>query len=600
MPVFMSVQIGVPCKQTSDGKQFILKNFETIQDSPASMYNSALPLCPPSSWLYECYSTEFSQNIRVVVGLTEWGMWTRTVSSCDYNIALACWNSTIGHSSYKDIIIINALTGSQTAVFSGHTAPVLSLAFSSDGTLLVSGSWDETVKLWDVQTGGVVRSLYGHTNQVTSVSISADDTMIASGSWDTVIRLWNVETGSCLVAIEQGEYTPTVTFSPTDSQLLLSSCGNIVKQWSIDGHQIGSPIPGDGIAFSPDGTQFVSHEETTVTIRNTNSRIVVAEFNLAKDVDCCCFSPDGRFIAAAATGGTIYLWDITNSGPCLIQTLTENTADINSLVFLSSLTLVSASGDQSIKFWQIGGSSADPATESTPLTPAPIKAVSLQAKDGLAFSLDSEGAVKTWDILTGCCKGTYTPPVKEIHHGDIQLIGDRLIVVWSECGEKGIHVWDAGEGRLQKIDAPEYCRGLRITGDGSRVLQLTKEYIQAWSIWTGESAGMERLGKVSYPSFDPLCIDGSKVLVRSQESSTVWDFGAPGSTPTQSFETSSYRPHLDFIGEIRVEDSATRREVFCLRGRYADPSATQWDGQYLIAGYESGEVFILDFSHALV
>ena len=598
MPVLMSVQIEVPCWWTSDGKQFILENFEMIQGSPARMYNSALPLCPAPSWLHLFYSREFSQKIRVVVGPTEWAMSTRTVSCSHTVAALACWNNTVAFGSSKDIIFIDTLTGSQTAAFSGHTEDVESLAFSSDGILLVSGSWDKTVKLWDVQTGGVVKTLYGHTHPVRSVSISADDTMIASGSDDGIIFLWNVKMGSCLVAMEHGSYVRTVTFSPTDSQLLLSSGGMTVKQWSIDGHQMGSPIPGFCVAFSPDGTQFALCNEKTVTIRNTNSRMVVVEFNLANSAWCCCISPDGRFIATVME--TIYLWDITSSDPCLIHTLTVHGDVILCLVLSSSLTIVSGSRS-SIKFWQIGGSLADPVTpdtQSTPLTPASIKAVSLQAKDGLALSLDSEGVVKTWDLLAGWCKGIYITPAKHITCADLQLIGDRLIIVWFTYRKPIIHVWDAAEGRLQKIDVPDYCLGLRITGDGSRVLQLTREHIQAWSIWTGESAGIGNLRSDSYPSFDPLRMDGSKVLVRSWQPPTVWDFGAPGSTPIQFSVTSSDRLSLNpiFKGSCRIEDSVTGREVFQLYGRYADPSVTQWDGQYLIAGYQSGEVLILDFS----
>ena len=63
------------------------------------------------------------------------------------------------------------------------------VVFSSDGTSLVSGSDDAIVKLWDIQTGGVVKTFFGHTQLVLSVSISADHTAIASGSYDQTIHL---------------------------------------------------------------------------------------------------------------------------------------------------------------------------------------------------------------------------------------------------------------------------------------------------------------------------------------------------------------------------------------------------------------------------
>ena len=605
----MLSQTGVPCKWIRDSKHFILENFDLIKDSPLQMYSSALTLCPSSSWLHEYYTAD----VKVVVQSAEWGTCIRTISYEDYTPALAYWNNTIAAApSNQDIIMVDALTGSQTAVLSGHTKFVHSLAFSLDGTFLVSGSKDTTIKLWDVQTGGVVKTLYGHTDAVLSVSISADSSMIASGSSDQTIHLWNVKAETCHIIGGHKDPINTVTFSPKNSQLLMSSSyGGIVQQWDIAGQQIGPPIAGSCVAFSPDGAQFVSCNKGTVAVRNTSSGTAVVEFNLAKDIICCCFSPDGRFIAAGASHA-IYLWDITGPDPCLVQTLIGHIDDIASLVFPSSPILISASKDNSIKFWQIGASSvhlAAPDTGSTPLTSAPIKFVSLQAKHSLAFSIDSEGVVKTWNILTGNCKESYKTPAKDIRCGDMQLIDDRLVVVWCEGSGQNIHVWDAKRGRLQTVNAP-CCQtnGLRIIGDGSRVLQVERESIQAWSLQTGESAGKEQLERNHGYCFDPLRMDGSKVLVQSGElSAQGWDFGVPGSAPIQLSETALDRPHLDLVDArnwlettlVKIKD-VTGKDFFQLYGRYADPSAIQWDGQYLIAGYESGEVLILDFSHVLV
>lgn len=553
----------------------------------------------------------------MVVGQVEWGTCTRTVFfGAECTLALAYSNNTIATGfTRKDIIIFDALTGSQTAVLSGHSDSVCSLAFSSDGTLLVSGSFDDTVKLWDVQTGGIVKTFCGHTDRVLSVAISADNTIIASGCRDKTICLWKIGTGECYVMEGHNSEINTVSFSPTNPQLLLSASEDgTIQQWDIDGQKIGSPYAGEYATFSPDGTQFASCAQTAVTVQNIDPGATVAEFHLANDYpEQCCFSPDGRFIAASA-GETIYLWDITSPNPHPVKTLTGHTWSITSLVFSSSLTLISASEDCSVKFWEISTSSADPAipeTESGPATSAPIRAVSLQSKDGLAFSIDQAGVVRTWDILTGLCKESLQTGAENVWVGDVQLISGKLVIVWRECNSKVIYVWDAQKSEPQVVNttSKRYVSGLRIIGDGSRVLQIDRDSIQAWSIWTGEHAGQQTLPHHVNYYFNPLRMDGSKVLVHSEGLSVQgWDFGIPGSTPIQFSETSSDRPHLDFIdvrewsstSPVRIEDRVTGREVFRLCGKYAEPSVTQWDGQYLIAGYWSGEVLILDFSDVLL
>ena len=97
----------------------------------------------------------------------EWGTCSRTVALNHIPLSLACWKDIIAVGlGSRNIIILDGITGTQSAVLPGHTGHVRSVVFSSDGTLLVSGSDDETVKLWDVQTGGVVNTFHGHTVRV--------------------------------------------------------------------------------------------------------------------------------------------------------------------------------------------------------------------------------------------------------------------------------------------------------------------------------------------------------------------------------------------------------------------------------------------------
>ena len=542
----------------------------------------------------------------MVKGLSaEWGACSRTVSQDSLILALSYWNNTVAAGSGSgSITIFDAVTGSQAAVLSGHTDWVRSVVFSSDGRLIVSRSDDATVKLWDVQTGGVIKTFHGHASWVRSVSISADHTRIASGSDDNTIRLWDITTGECLCTMQQ-EAISHVSFSPTDPQHIISISNNKVSEWDINGHQLSPTYNGTHIAFSPDHTQFALCYGNAVTVQNSDSRAIVAEFHVAgDDTSYCCFSPDGRLIAAAA-GNTAYVWDITSPDPHLIDTFVGHISGITSLVFSSPSSLISGSNDCSIKFWRIGVLSIDPIATGQQSTSPPICSVSLQSKAGIAVSHDEDGVVKTWDISTGLCKATFQIPAARgvgPSESDAKLIDGRLIIVWYK--DEKVHIWDTGTGELLQTLDTLHCNCLRISGDGSRFFSLHVGSIQAWSMWTWEPVGEVKLELWGGPYLDSLCIDSSRVRIHSTGSSAQegWDFGISGSSPVP-FDPSTGRPHLDFIGgafwqtdgPCWIKDTVTGKVVFRLSGRYENPIGVQWDGQYLVAGYGSGEILILDF-----
>jgi len=97
-----------------------------------------------------------------------------------------------------------------------------------------------------------------------------------------------------------------------------------------------------------------------------------------------------------------------------------------------------------------------------------------------------------------------------------------------------------------------------------------------------------------------LTVDGSRVWVHFPSSEPLgWDFGTPDASPVQI--SNMPQPHLNHtkmwdIGLSRIVDTVTGKVVFQLDGKFAKPTHAQWDGQYLVAGYLSGEVLILDFN----
>jgi len=109
----------------------------------------------------------------------------------------------------------------------GHSHYVQDVAISSDGQFALSGSWDGTLRLWDLNTGNTTRRFVGHTKDVLSVAFSADNRQIVSGSRDKTINLWNTLGQLKFTIVEDGhkEWVSCVRFSPNLTTPLIVSAG---------------------------------------------------------------------------------------------------------------------------------------------------------------------------------------------------------------------------------------------------------------------------------------------------------------------------------------------------------------------------------------
>jgi len=114
----------------------------------------------------------------------------------------------------------------------GHTDIVTSIAYSPDGGNIASGSWDNSVKVWDVMSG-VITATLKHSNHVDSVTYSPDGKYIASGSWDKTVKVWDAMSGAITATLKgHSDKVNSVAYSP-DGQYIASWSDNSVKVWDV-------------------------------------------------------------------------------------------------------------------------------------------------------------------------------------------------------------------------------------------------------------------------------------------------------------------------------------------------------------------------------
>ncbi|KAG2128625.1 WD40-repeat-containing domain protein [Suillus bovinus] len=246
--------------------------------------------------------------------------------------------------------------------FEDHEATVQAVAVFPDKRRMVTGSEDNTLRLWDLKTGAVLKKMKGHSGGVWALTVSRDGQIIASGDGNGELTAWHGETGESFIQPikAHSKQITSVDFSPDGTVLATGSHDDTVKFWCTQTWQMqGEPIECGAwvhcIRYSPSGELLAIATYGDIQIHNSDTRECVASFKAHMHTALLVWTPDGTRLLSAGSryDPTIREWD-TSTWQQVGHPWKGHADRINAIAINPAGTLVaSASGDKHVRLWRL-------------------------------------------------------------------------------------------------------------------------------------------------------------------------------------------------------------------------------------------------------
>jgi WD40 repeat protein len=377
--------------------------------------------------------------------------------------------TAVSGSSDQTIRIWNIERGECLKTIQGKLGWIKCLALTADGKIAASGSTDGTVRLWNTENGECLRILSGHSGAITALAISADGQMAVSGSYDNTLRIWDLNAGKCLYIL-QAQTVTGVSMTADKRTIISAGSDDTIRIWDAGKGNCIKVIPAvdnylTSIAITPCGSYAVSGgQDKMLRYWDLSAGILLREFpGHEYHVTSVQISADGKIALSGSNDNSIKVWN-TENGEC-IKTYKGHTNLVTCVSMTPDSKLVVSAGDNRIRVWNRFGkvNSNEKGKHKYDVDKTIISA------DGRTVISGSWDRISRWDMENGAFSGEYKGHTDSIM--DVHISSDSNSVI-STSSDETLRIWDLQNGDCQKTvelhDVTVF--NFEVTPDAARVV----------------------------------------------------------------------------------------------------------------------------------
>ena len=408
------------------------------------------------------------------------------------------------------------------AILQGHKNGVYSVALSADLRLAVSGSWDNTIRIWDMQSWDCLKILQGHTDRVRSIAINCDGRIVVSGSEDNSVRIWDIETGKCLKVMD-GHKGHVNTVDLTHNGKFVASGGwfdKTIRIWDVQSGECLKVLRG--------------HEGHVHAVRLSRDLKIVVSASGASDEECSNYKDN-----------TVRIWD-ARSGECL-KILHGHEKAVNSLaISADGGFIVSGSSDKTVRIWDAMSGECLRVLKDHDRV---VTSVAVSDDGKLVFSGSKD--LRVWDVYSGKCV-----MILNGHENIVNAVAtsaDGHCIATGSGWDRTLRIWDIGNGRRDDFLRihKSNIRSVSISNNGS--LAITGSADKSIGVWNCETRECIKLlcGHESGVESVVLSADGRRAFTGGADRTVrIWDTEIGTCLHTlEGHESGVYSLALSFEGQ---------------------------------------------------